>query len=143
MFLWWSDTPEGLYEVVVYGFLCDDLDYDFGEYLFFFFFSSRRRHTRYWRDWSSDVCSSDLGDNHQPPPLFLQSSSGRGQGGGLARAGRALHHHQQPVPGERGRGRCLTGVQPRSEERRVGKECRSRWSPYHLKKKNNDISAVA
>src|SRR3712207_1968009 len=27
-----------------------------------FFFSSRRRHTRYWRDWSSDVCSSDLGD---------------------------------------------------------------------------------
>src|SRR3712207_411389 len=27
---------------------------------FYFFFSSRRRHTRYWRDWSSDVCSSDL-----------------------------------------------------------------------------------
>src|SRR5947209_10685396 len=27
---------------------------------FFFFFSSRRRHTRYWRDWSSDVCCSDL-----------------------------------------------------------------------------------
>src|SRR3712207_8181170 len=27
---------------------------------FFVFFSSRRRHTRYWRDWSSDVCSSDL-----------------------------------------------------------------------------------
>jgi len=43
----------------------------------FFFFSSRRRHTRYWRDWSSDVCSSDLqrqdewiglADNH--PDLF-------------------------------------------------------------------------
>src|SRR3712207_8096241 len=31
----------------------------------FFFFSSRRRHTRYWRDWSSDVCSSDLrGEDH-------------------------------------------------------------------------------
>src|SRR3712207_7733191 len=30
------------------------------EVFFFFFFSSRRRHTRYWRDWSSDVCSSDL-----------------------------------------------------------------------------------
>src|SRR5215203_291002 len=29
-------------------------------YIVFFFFSSRRRHTRYWRDWSSDVCSSDL-----------------------------------------------------------------------------------
>src|SRR2546422_3407825 len=28
---------------------------------FFFFFSSRRRHTRCSRDWSSDVCSSDLG----------------------------------------------------------------------------------
>src|SRR3712207_7167934 len=37
----------------------------------FFFFSSRRRHTRYWRDWSSDVCSSDLASNpsavkHEP-----------------------------------------------------------------------------
>src|SRR3712207_1254585 len=30
--------------------------------MLFFFFSSRRRHTRYWRDWSSDVCSSDLVD---------------------------------------------------------------------------------
>src|SRR3712207_7290427 len=28
--------------------------------IYYFFFSSRRRHTRYWRDWSSDVCSSDL-----------------------------------------------------------------------------------
>src|SRR3712207_7452789 len=34
--------------------------------LFLFFFSSRRRHTRYWRDWSSDVCSSDLA--HGRPP---------------------------------------------------------------------------
>src|SRR6185503_2478844 len=30
---------------------------------YFFFFSSRRRHTRCSRDWSSDVCSSDLGDD--------------------------------------------------------------------------------
>src|SRR5690554_7195962 len=30
--------------------------------MFFFFFSSRRRHTRCGRDWSSDVCSSDLGN---------------------------------------------------------------------------------
>src|SRR5690348_17593683 len=29
--------------------------------IFFFFFSSRRRHTRWTGDWSSDVCSSDLG----------------------------------------------------------------------------------
>src|SRR5438445_6490154 len=36
--------------------------FDFREWIMhlFFFFSSRRRHTRYWRDWSSDVCSSDL-----------------------------------------------------------------------------------
>src|SRR3712207_9536553 len=35
-------------------------------YVVLFFFSSRRRHTRYWRDWSSDVCSSDL---HRRRPL--------------------------------------------------------------------------
>src|SRR6266511_5079708 len=35
--------------------------------MFFFFFSSRRRHTRFSRDWSSDVCSSDLSD--ALPPL--------------------------------------------------------------------------
>src|SRR3712207_19220 len=34
--------------------------YLFVGFFIFFFFSSRRRHTRYWRDWSSDVCSSDL-----------------------------------------------------------------------------------
>src|SRR5690625_7934569 len=32
----------------------------FSLFLIFFFFSSRRRHTRWPRDWSSDVCSSDL-----------------------------------------------------------------------------------
>src|SRR5438045_7675126 len=31
--------------------------------IFIFFFSSRRRHTRCLSDWSSDVCSSDLGEN--------------------------------------------------------------------------------
>src|SRR3712207_6990482 len=34
-----------------------------------FFFSSRRRHTRYWRDWSSDVCSSDLSARPQVSSL--------------------------------------------------------------------------
>src|SRR3712207_7530275 len=33
------------------------------------FFSSRRRHTRYWRDWSSDVCSSDLLESYIPSVL--------------------------------------------------------------------------
>src|SRR3712207_8808999 len=67
--------------------MCDNVgDVD----MFFFFFSSRRRHTRYWRDWSSDVCSSDLHHglpggpkqcfdptkgtlwpNHQPTTRFL------------------------------------------------------------------------
>src|SRR3712207_6789206 len=43
----------------------------------FFFFSSRRRHTRYWRDWSSDVCSSDLdGSEHLVVfPMYLQNAS--------------------------------------------------------------------
>src|SRR5438270_7811902 len=35
-------------------------------YFFFFFFSSRRRHTRFDCDWSSDVCSSDLGGSGRP-----------------------------------------------------------------------------
>src|SRR5882757_10756805 len=37
----------------------------------FFFFSSRRRHTRYWRDWSSDVCSSDLAAVPADAPLVI------------------------------------------------------------------------
>src|SRR5258707_2189101 len=44
-----------------------------------FFFSSRRRHTRYWRDWSSDVCSSDLAQR--------LGNAGRG-----ARDQHAAHH---------------------------------------------------
>src|SRR5690606_41051556 len=44
--------------------------------LLFFFFSSRRRHTRFSRDWSSDVCSSDLRGDAQllldPPDLKAQ-----------------------------------------------------------------------
>src|SRR5258707_9590625 len=43
--------------------------------LFFFFFSSRRRHTRYWRDWSSDVCSSDLCSKSRPGWVVLRSTS--------------------------------------------------------------------
>src|SRR5207302_7047844 len=81
----------------------------FGFFWFFFFFSSRRRHTRFSRDWSSDVCSSDLG----PQPRLRDRSDRR-------RPRNALHHAARLPPGS-----------PRSEERRVGKECRSRWSPYH------------
>src|SRR5215475_537021 len=50
--------------------------------LFFFFFSSRRRHTRFSRDWSSDVCSSDLakcasGEGHRLSVLTVSYPGGR------------------------------------------------------------------
>src|SRR6266702_7444170 len=82
---------------------------------FFFFFSSRRRHTRWPRDWSSDVCSSDLAGPHGSWQFWLAGHS----------ASQSEPETMCSVP-------C--GAE-RSEERRVGKECRSRWSPYHLKKK--------
>src|SRR5215475_9104024 len=43
--------------------------------MFFFFFSSRRRHTRFSRDWSSDVCSSDLGYFRKAIRLALARSA--------------------------------------------------------------------
>src|SRR5688572_32253224 len=49
----------------------------FSKFFIFFFFSSRRRHTRFDCDWSSDVCSSDLGtpdrDNHLRSADFLDA----------------------------------------------------------------------
>src|SRR5690349_18264246 len=72
-----------------------------------FFFSSRRRHTRSLRDWSSDVCSSDL--------IFRLDNSKQEAAAETARRKIA------EVEAE------LISAQ-RSEERRVGKECRSRWS---------------
>src|SRR2546429_1218434 len=96
---------------------------------FFFFFSSRRRHTRCSRDWSSDVCSSDLfvyvlGDSNRVTVRDVVATSWE-RGGwlidqGLRAGDRVVVDGIQKVgPGQR------------SEERRVGKECRSRWSPYH------------
>src|SRR3712207_7632666 len=100
------------------------------------FFSSRRRHTRYWRDWSSDVCSSDLHGIASALAYAVDNlvvCQHRSQARtpidhGLAEVGNAVIHehpllfhlaHSLPLGGRR------------SEERRVGKECRSRWSPYH------------
>src|SRR3712207_7719313 len=92
----------------------------------FFFFSSRRRHTRYWRDWSSDVCSSDLvtlAGGHvvavAAAPAFIADAAGR-QFTGIVLASVPLDQRYLAVRADE-----------RSEERRVGKECRSRWSPYH------------
>src|SRR5215203_2392802 len=54
----------------------------------FFFFSSRRRHTRYWRDWSSDVCSSDLREQHPADALEKATlGAGRGEGWGRGQPG--------------------------------------------------------
>src|SRR5206468_4400814 len=100
---------------------------------FVFFFSSRRRHTRSDRDWSSDVCSSDLtvgdlireavgkkADSGYFETEILQPLKVKGMlerdvstlsGGELQRVAIAL---------------CLGR---RSEERRVGKEWRSGWGP--------------
>src|SRR2546422_3716623 len=102
-----------------------------------FFFSGRRRHTICSRDWSSDVCSSDL-FRRQSVGSFPVTRLRRRRVAGQSRTRRAgsartaaggcqqlLLRHTRHVVGARHLG------SNRSEERRVGKECRSRWSPYH------------
>src|SRR2546429_1450937 len=96
-----------------------------------FFFSSRRRHTRCSRDWSSDVCSSDLflllmtlGMAFSGQVLRFDQDAYWGLGIGASIASRV------PIAGPM-IVKLMLGGPIRSEERRVGKECRSRWSPYH------------
>src|SRR5260370_5860490 len=97
--------------------------------LSFFFFSSRRRHTRFKCDWSSDVCSSDLsGAKHDRSAGTAPGSCSEGLGGVLERERR--RDRDLELPGREQLGELAERV-ARSEERRVGKECRSRWSPYH------------
>src|SRR5438874_13634369 len=93
---------------------------------YFFFFSSRRRHTRSLRDWSSDVCSSDLFEMGwivpEPPPKRTGKKIavvGSGPAGlaCAAQLNRAGHL-------EIGRASCR-------------KECRSRWAPDHYKKRKD------
>src|SRR2546430_10657199 len=86
----------------------------------FFFFSSRRRHTRFDCDWSSDVCSSDLSKAERP-----RVGAGVVRGGVLPST--EVDDRVDPVE----KIACRAQELARSEERRVGKECRSRWSPYH------------
>src|SRR5256885_6713036 len=97
--------------------------------MLFFFFSSRRRHTRLQGDWSSDVCSSDLPRNNE----WRERPDAKEV---LGRVGIEVGGHPNIFPNlwitnNQLSLRLPKGPFARSEERRVGKECRSRWSPYH------------
>src|SRR5437660_10379233 len=93
-----------------------------------FFFASRRRHTRWPRDWSSDVCSSDL--NKAIANILFETADLLeidGQDSFRIRsyrnAAQAIENHSHQI-------------KDRSEERRVGKECRSRWFRCPIQKSN-------
>src|SRR5690606_40016917 len=89
-----------------------------------FFFSSRRRHTRFSRDWSSDVCSSDL---VQKLADIVEQLDAAPRHRGIHVGGFVLT--EEPL-------RTVVPIEPasmedRSEERRVGKEWRARGRPDH------------
>src|SRR5689334_25103479 len=90
-----------------------------------FFFSSRRRHTRWICDWSSDVCSSDL---------YLDMDQL------LAIAADAGCDAVHPGYGFLSESAAFAA---RSEERRVGKECRSRRPRWHYKKNDDGCGQAA
>src|SRR5205807_3962741 len=99
---------------------------------------SRRRHTRLQGDWSSDVCSSDLVEVQEPKPLGSELVDAW-RGGAPQRAA-AVDTELAPAdvidknqddarrPTRLLRGRPIDRVGARSEERRVGKDARRRWS---------------
>src|SRR5699024_11835386 len=99
----------------------------------FFFFSSRRRHTRSKRDWSSDVCSSDLVFQYESP---VPQKTGRCSNPAEPpeyRPPRYLFCSGRPrewSPGDLQNSIVCPKlpVFARSEERRVGKGCSVRWS---------------
>src|SRR5262245_63816705 len=105
--------------------------------VFVFFFSSRRRHTRCLSDWSSDVCSSDL----RVPIARSSGSLVQLRGIGRRRLGWSGNCSERSITAP---DRALPYLgfhaprKPRSEERRVGKECRSRWSPYREKQRRRE-----
>src|SRR5690606_40482487 len=104
----------------------------------FFFFSSRRRHTRFSRDWSSDVCSSDLrrrsiqeeyNTDHNMVPMQIKKSKES-----ILRQTKVADRDSESNYQIETELQMAADPVIRSEERRVGKECRSRWSPDHEKK---------
>src|SRR5690606_39809459 len=98
-----------------------------------FFCSSRRRHTRFSRDWSSDVCSSDLKEHMKKIMFFVLF---------------VFVFHTLEVIGqcdsEALSNQCIPKLAARSEERRVGKEGRSRrpGQPSRTRRRTNDSEAV-
>src|SRR5690606_39832934 len=100
------------------------------------FFSSRRRHTRFSRDWSSDVCSSDLDRfrgqsarrTFQERALLSRYSSKLEQVALALQQGAPVERACADLLSSPGVARCYL-LDARSEERRVGKECRGRWWP--------------
>src|SRR3546814_12284863 len=93
-------------------------------------------------DWSSDVCSSDLDaaeavtaeTDHRITERAALWLPGAGGGAGKRQRGDPARRHHHVASGQVDH-RYSPLIEPRSEERRVGKECvstcRSRWSPYH------------
>src|SRR5207253_4122129 len=104
----------------------------------FFFFSSRTRHTTWPRDWSSDVCSSDLCFAAAlSAQVFAAFRAGDREGAGKLQE--RLAPLDREVVGKLGPAGVKAAMDAvgggRSEERRVGKEGRSRWPTYDGKNK--------
>src|SRR5690606_39449043 len=102
------------------------------------FFSSRRRHTRFSRDWSSDVCSSDLllimyfrNDTSAFDGKRIEQLDRKGMVNNKFNAFIMGKLQEAGIPTHFVKLLSDTEVLVRSEERRVGKECRSRCSQYH------------
>src|SRR5690606_39951301 len=93
-----------------------------------FFFSSRRRHTRFSRDWSSDVCSSDLGSWENTPRSVFDALKRGFQEAQNRLAGLTSLDEDNIKPALREVRPSLLEADVRSEERRVGKEGRCGWS---------------
>src|SRR5206468_8280573 len=100
-------------------------------------FSSRRRHTRSDRDWSSDVCSSDLvvgrdRDNEAHLVDLVRAFGERTQKPVFVKLppfGTEVEREVVLALARVAREAGAAGITCRSEERRVGKECRVRWWP--------------
>src|SRR5256886_4487822 len=104
--------------------------YDTLSLIFFFFFSSRRRHTRFDCDWSSDVCSSDLA---RTQGLARIGARGTDVSARSVKTDPRIEVRIEQVDDEVDRDE-RHGQQHHGGDRKsvvLGKECRSRWSPYH------------